>query len=84
MNDMLEEEDRRDDMPNKAAHEQAGGKIGQLDAKIQSFQERIDQAEEQIHDLEVIMVDRQEDGKALTTRRAAAITAQLVAKRKRI
>jgi hypothetical protein len=84
MNDMLQEEDRHDDMLKKAAHEQAGGKIGQHDAKIQSFQERIDQAEEQIHDLEVIMVDRQEDGKALTTRRAAAITAQLVAKRKRI
>ncbi len=48
MNDMLEEEDRHDDMLKKAAHEQAGGKIGQHDAKIQSFQERIDQAEEQI------------------------------------
>ncbi len=77
MNDMLEEEDRHDDMLKKAAHEQAGGKIGQYDAKIQSFQERIDQTEEQIHDLEVIMVDRQEDGKALTTRRAADITDRL-------
>ena len=84
MNDMFEAEDRRDEMYKKAAHEPAGGKIGQHDAKIQSFQERIDQAEEQIHDLEVIMVDHQEDGKALTTRRAAVITAQLVSKRKRI
>ena len=84
MNDMFEAEDRRDEILKKAAHEPAGSKIGQHDAKIQSFQERIDQVEEQIHDLEVIMVDRQEDGKALTTRRAAAITAQVVAKRTRI
>jgi hypothetical protein len=84
MNEMLDTEDRREEMLQKVPQEQAGGKIGQHDAKIQNFQERIDQAEEQIHDLEVIMVDRQEDGKAMTTRRSAAITTQLVAKRKRI
>jgi hypothetical protein len=84
MNEMLDTEDRREEMLQKVPQEQAGGKIGQHDAKIQSFQERIDQAEEQIHDLEVIMVDLQEDGKDLTTRRATVITAQLVAKRKRI
>ena len=84
MNDMLESEERRDDMFNNASQEQADGKIGQHDAKIQSFQERIDKAEELIHDLEVIIVDRQEDDKALTTRRHVAITTQLAAKRKRI
>ena len=84
MNEMLDAEERREEMLQKTPQEQSGGKIGQHDAKILSFQEKIDQAEEQIHDLEVIMVHRQEDSKVLTTRRAAAISAQLVAKRKRI
>lgn len=69
MNEMLDAEERREEMLQKTPQEQSGGKIGQHDAKILSFQEKIDQAEEQIHDLEVIMVDRQEDSKVLTTRR---------------
>jgi hypothetical protein len=70
MNEMLDVEERREEMFRKGPQEQVGGKIGKHDVKILSFQEKIDQTEEQIHDLEVITVDLQEDGKALTTRRA--------------
>ncbi len=70
MNEMIDGEECREEMLKKAPQEEASGKIGNHDAKILSFQEKIDQTEDQIHDLEVIMVDRQEDGKSLTTRRA--------------
>ena len=84
MNEMLDLEDRRDNILNKSPQLQASDKIGKHDAKILGFQEKIDKSEEEIQDLEVIMVDRQEHGQTLTTRRVAAISAQLVAKRKRI
>ena len=81
MNEMIDLDDRRDNILNKSPQVQASDKIGKHDVKILGFQEKIDKAEEDIHDLELIMVDRQEHGQ---TRRSAAIRAQLVAKRKRI
>ena len=77
MNEMLDLEDRRDNIRNQSSHLQTSDEIGKHDDKILGFQDKIDKAEEEIHDLEVIMVDRQEHGQSLIARRAAAIRAQV-------
>ena len=78
MNEILDLEDRRDNIRDQSSHLQTSDKIGKHDTKILGFQDKIDKAEEEIHDLEVIMVDRQEHGQGLTVRRAVTISPVII------